>query len=148
MHHATSGHLGRRGTGDVDTLTVREYQSHCRRGAARSLSSEASPDRGARPRAVLPVVLQHRLPVRLMRAGWEPWLSVMSTNLAIATVIGLLVALLGVRDFLLVQAPIILLASSARRLAVLRAARVRAHLVGVGRGLEPPQRRPARQLAL
>ena len=58
-------------------------------------------------------VLQHRLPVRLMRAGWEPWLSVMSTNLAIATVIGLLVALLGVRDFLLVQAPIILLASSA-----------------------------------
>jgi acyl-lipid omega-6 desaturase (Delta-12 desaturase) len=27
MHHATSGHLDRRGTGDVDTLTVREYQS-------------------------------------------------------------------------------------------------------------------------
>jgi omega-6 fatty acid desaturase (delta-12 desaturase) len=26
VHHATSGHLGRRGTGDVDTLTVREYQ--------------------------------------------------------------------------------------------------------------------------
>jgi fatty acid desaturase len=26
MHHATSGHLGRRGTGDVGTLTVREYR--------------------------------------------------------------------------------------------------------------------------
>ena len=48
-----------------------------------------------------------------MRAGREPWLSVMSTNLAIAVVVGLLVALLGARDFLLVQAPITLLASSA-----------------------------------
>ena len=26
IHHATSGHLERRGMGDVDTLTVREYQ--------------------------------------------------------------------------------------------------------------------------
>ena len=58
-------------------------------------------------------VLKHRLPVRLMRAGWQPWLSVMSTNLAIAAVTGLLVAGLGVRDFLLVHAPITLLASSA-----------------------------------
>jgi hypothetical protein len=37
----------------------------------------------------------------------------MSTNLAIAVVVGLLVALLGVRDFLLVQTPITPLASSA-----------------------------------
>ena len=58
-------------------------------------------------------VLKHRLPVQLMRAGWAPWLSTMSTNLAIALVIGLLVALLGARDFLLVQTPITLLASSA-----------------------------------
>jgi omega-6 fatty acid desaturase (delta-12 desaturase) len=58
-------------------------------------------------------VLKHRLPVRLMRAGREPWLSVMSTNLAIAAVVGLLMALVGMRDFLLVQAPITLLASSA-----------------------------------
>jgi omega-6 fatty acid desaturase (delta-12 desaturase) len=27
IHHATSGHLERRGIGDVDILTVREYQS-------------------------------------------------------------------------------------------------------------------------
>ena len=37
----------------------------------------------------------------------------MSTNLAIAAVVALLVALVGVRDVLLVQAPITLLASSA-----------------------------------
>jgi acyl-lipid omega-6 desaturase (Delta-12 desaturase) len=27
IHHAASGHLERRGIGDVDTLTVQEYQS-------------------------------------------------------------------------------------------------------------------------
>ena len=30
--------------------------------------------------------LQHRLPVGLMRAGWQPWLSTMATNLSIASV--------------------------------------------------------------
>jgi hypothetical protein len=30
-------------------------------------------------------VFQHRLPVGLMRGGFVPWLSTMSTNLAIAT---------------------------------------------------------------
>jgi acyl-lipid omega-6 desaturase (Delta-12 desaturase) len=112
MHHATSGHLGRRGTGDVDTLTVREYQSlPAWRRALYRLKRHPIVVLGLGPFYMF--VLQHRLPVRLMRAGWQPWLSVMSTNLAIAAVIGLLVALLGARDFLLVQAPIILLASSA-----------------------------------
>ena len=112
MHHATSGHLGRRGTGDVDTLTVREYQSlPAWRRALYRLKRHPIVVLGLGPFYLF--VLKHRLPVRLMRAGWQPWLSVMSTNLAIAAVIGLLVVLLGVRDFLLVQAPIILLASSA-----------------------------------
>ena len=29
-------------------------------------------------------LLQHRLPVGLMRGGWRPWISTMATNLAIA----------------------------------------------------------------
>jgi omega-6 fatty acid desaturase (delta-12 desaturase) len=112
MHHATSGHLGRRGTGDVDTLTVREYQSlPAWRRALYRLKRHPIVVLGLGPFYMF--VLQHRLPVRLMRGGWQPWLSVMSTNLALAAVIGLLVALLGARDFLLVHAPIILLASSA-----------------------------------
>jgi acyl-lipid omega-6 desaturase (Delta-12 desaturase) len=112
MHHATSGHLGRRGTGDVVTLTVREYQSLLawRRGLYR-LSRHPIVVLGVGPFYLF--VLQHRLPVRLMRGGRAPWVSVMSTNLAIAGVVGLLVAVLGVRDFLLVHAPISLLASSA-----------------------------------
>jgi omega-6 fatty acid desaturase (delta-12 desaturase) len=112
MHHATSGHLGRRGAGDVDTLTVREYLSlpAWRRGLYR-LKRHPIVVLGLGPFYLF--VLKHRLPVSLMRGGRAPWLSTMATNLAIAVVIGLLVAVLGVRDFLLVQAPITLLASSA-----------------------------------
>ena len=109
---ATSGHLGRRGTGDVDTLTVREYRSlPAWRRALYRLKRHPIVLLGLGPFYVF--VLKHRLPVQLMRAGREPWLSVMSTNLAIAAAAGLLMAILGVRDFLLVQAPITLLASSA-----------------------------------
>jgi omega-6 fatty acid desaturase (delta-12 desaturase) len=112
MHHATSGHLDRRGTGDVDTLTVREYQSvPAWRRALYRLKRHPIVLLGVGPFYLF--VLKYRLPVRLMRAGRDPWLSTMSTNLAIAVVVGLLVAVLGVRDFLLVQAPITLLASSA-----------------------------------
>ena len=112
MHHATSGHLGRRGTGDVDTLTVREYQSlPAWRRALYRLKRHPIVVLGVAPFYLF--VLKHRLPVRLVRAGRTPWLSVMSTNLAIVVVIGLLIAVLGVRDFLLVQTPITLLASSA-----------------------------------
>jgi len=112
MHHATSGHLGRRGTGDVDTLTVREYQGLPAWGRALyRLKRHPIVLLGLGPFYLF--VLKHRLPVQLMRAGSDPWFSVMSTNLAIAVVVGLLGALLGVRDFLLVQAPITLLASSA-----------------------------------
>ncbi len=112
LHHATSGHLGRRGTGDVDTLTVREYQSlPAWRRALYRLTRHPIVVLGVAPFYLF--VLKHRLPVRLMRAGREPWLSVMSTNLAIVVLVGLLVSLLGLRDFLLVQTPITLLASSA-----------------------------------
>jgi omega-6 fatty acid desaturase (delta-12 desaturase) len=112
MHHATSGHLGRRGTGDIDTLTVREYRGlPAWRRARYRLKRHPIVVLGVAP--VYLFVLQHRLPVNLTRAGWAPWLSVMATNLAIAVVLGLLIALLGMRDVLLVQAPITLLASSA-----------------------------------
>lgn len=69
MHHATSAHLGRRGTGEVDNLTVREYQSLP--GWRRALYRLTR-----HPVVLLRVapfylfVLKHRSPVRLMRAGW------------------------------------------------------------------------------
>ena len=57
-------------------------------------------------------IVQHRLPLGLMRAGWQPWLSVMATNVAIAAVVATMIWLVGVVPFLLVHLPIILLAAS------------------------------------
>jgi omega-6 fatty acid desaturase (delta-12 desaturase) len=57
-------------------------------------------------------VLKHRLPEKLTRASGAAWRSIMVTNLAIAGVVVVMAALVGWRDFLLVQVPITWLASS------------------------------------
>jgi omega-6 fatty acid desaturase (delta-12 desaturase) len=57
-------------------------------------------------------IVQHRLPVGLMRKGWQPWLSTMATNLAIAVVVAAMIYLIGLGPFLLVHLPVMLLASS------------------------------------
>jgi omega-6 fatty acid desaturase (delta-12 desaturase) len=112
IHHATSGHLERRGIGDVDTLTVREYLSRpfwgrlCYRVYRNPLVMF-----GLGPAYLF--ILQYRLPVGLLFSGWQPWLSTMSTNVAIAAVVAVLIWFIGIWPFLLVQLPIILLAGSA-----------------------------------
>ena len=111
IHHATSGNLDRRGTGDIDMLTVAEYRALSTLGRCRyRFMRHPLTVLGLGPAYLF--VLQQRLPVGLMRAGWQPWRSVMGTNLAIALVVGLLTALLGWQDFLMVQAPITLLAGA------------------------------------
>ena len=65
-----------------------------------------------------------------MRGGWQPWLSTMATNAAIALIVAALIWFIGVGAFLLVHLPIMLLAALGRRLAVLRAAPVRADVLG------------------
>jgi omega-6 fatty acid desaturase (delta-12 desaturase) len=50
--------------------------------------------------------LRQRLPFGLMRGGWEPWVSTMATNIAIALVVALMMWLVGVGPFLLVHLPI------------------------------------------
>jgi omega-6 fatty acid desaturase (delta-12 desaturase) len=56
--------------------------------------------------------VQHRLPVGLMRSGWQPWLSTMATNAGIAAVVASMMWLVGVGPFLLVHLPIVVLAAS------------------------------------
>ena len=110
IHHATSGDLDRRGGGDVRTLTIAEY--------------EALP-----PRAQLgyrafrnPLVMFGIGPIvallvgpRLVSRGARPRMrrSVIRTNIALAVLVGSLCWLIGPSDFLLVQAPTVLLAGSA-----------------------------------
>ncbi len=112
IHHATTGNLDRRGIGDIDTLTVREYQARSRWGRLKY--------RLYRHPLVMFVVgpaylffLQHRLPIGFMRDGWQPWASTMATNLAIALIVATLMWFIGIGAFLLVHLPIMLLAATA-----------------------------------
>ena len=57
-------------------------------------------------------ILKHRLPIGLLRAGWQPWLSTMATNFAIAVIAAGLIRLIGIGPFLLVHLPIMLLAGA------------------------------------
>ena len=111
VHHATSGNLDRRGTGDIDTLTVHEYLALSRwRRLSYRIYRHPIIMFGLGPAFLF--IVQHRLPVGLMRAGWQPWLSAMATNVAIAAVVATVISLVGVVPFLIVHLPIMLLASS------------------------------------
>ncbi|HEX3709346.1 MAG TPA: fatty acid desaturase [Pseudolabrys sp.] len=111
MHHAGSGNLDRRGIGDVDTLTVREYLAlPLWRRLAYRLYRHPAVMFGLGPAYLF--LLRQRLPFGLMRGGWRPWLSTMGTNLAIAAAVGALMWLIGVGPFLLVHGPIMLLAAA------------------------------------
>jgi omega-6 fatty acid desaturase (delta-12 desaturase) len=57
-------------------------------------------------------IVQHRLPVGLMRAGWTPWFSTMATNAAVAAIAAALIWLIGFGAFALVHVPIMLLAAT------------------------------------
>jgi acyl-lipid omega-6 desaturase (Delta-12 desaturase) len=112
LHHAGSGNLHRRGWGDVDTLTVREYLARSRFDRWRY--------RVYRHPLVLfgigPVYLfflQQRVPIGLMCGGLRPWLSAMATNAAIAGLSALLIWLVGLGPFLIVHLPMTLIGASA-----------------------------------
>ena len=111
VHHASSGNLDRRGIGDITTLTVAEYYARpwWRRLAYR-LYRHPLVLFGVGPAYLF--LVQHRFPAEGKLTSWRSWLSPMATNAAIALVIMTVMWLVGVRPFLLVQLPIILLAAS------------------------------------
>jgi omega-6 fatty acid desaturase (delta-12 desaturase) len=110
VHHATAGDLDRRGTGDVTTWTVREYQAASRRSRlGYRLFRNPLVMFGLGP--IWGLLLQPR------RTGGtdRPRLrnSVHLTNAALLVVVGALVWLVGPGAYLLVQGPPILLAAAA-----------------------------------
>ena len=111
VHHASAGNLDRRGIGDVDTLTVREYRALSRWGRLKyRLYRHPLVMFGLAPAYLF--LLRQRLPVGLMHHGWQPWGSTMATNLAIALIVAMLVWFIGLKAFLLVHLPIMLLAAA------------------------------------
>ncbi len=112
FHHASAGDLDRRGIGDVRTLTVAEYLACSRWVRFRyRLYRHPTVMFGVGPLYLF--LLHNRLPVGFMRNGWLPWCSTMGTNLAIATMLALLIATVGLRPFLWVYVPTVLLATAA-----------------------------------
>jgi omega-6 fatty acid desaturase (delta-12 desaturase) len=111
VHHATSGNLDQRGMGDVDTLTVAEYLALPALGRLRyRLYRHPLVMFGLGPAYLF--FLHQRLPVGLMRAGWQPWLSTMATNLGIVLLAAITIRYVGFGAFLLVQVPIVLIGAS------------------------------------
>jgi acyl-lipid omega-6 desaturase (Delta-12 desaturase) len=111
LHHANAGNLDHRGSCDIITLTTEEY---C---ALRPLNRLAyrlyrSPFImfGLIPTYLF--VLHYRLPIGVMRAGLQSWLSTMGTNVAIAGVVASMIGLVGVGPFLLVQTPLVIVSAS------------------------------------
>ncbi len=110
-HHATTGHLERRGIGDIDTLTVREYRALSSWGRLRyRVYRNPVVMFGIGPAYLF--FLRHRLPLGPGRNRRQAWISAMATNLASAAVVATLIWFIGFGQFLMVQLPITLLAAS------------------------------------
>ncbi|MGD2134882.1 MAG: fatty acid desaturase [Gemmatimonadales bacterium] len=111
IHHKTSGDLDFRGFGDIDTLTVDEYRALSVLGRVRY--------RVYRNPIVMLVIgpayqfwLKHRLPLDIPWSWKREWRSVHLTNLALLAIVLLAWATIGLGPFLLVQAPISLIAGA------------------------------------
>lgn len=110
IHHATSGNLDRRGLGAIEMMTLDEYRAltPLRRLAYRFYRH---------PLVMLVLgpaymfVLQHRLPIGLMRERWA-WLSAIGNLVGIALFAAPLMLLHGAAPFLLVHLPIVAIAGA------------------------------------
>jgi len=108
-HHATAADLDRRGTGDVWTMTVDEYRSAPRgRRLAYRLFRNPFVLLGLGP--IGSFLLSARFPHK--GASRRDTLSVVLTDLAIAALIGVLSATIGLRTYVLIQLPVILIAGA------------------------------------
>ena len=107
-HHAHSGDLDHRGFGDVETLTVDEYLD-------RSVSGRLAYRIYRNPfvlfgfGALWHFVLKQRYPWKVPRSWKQAWRSIWLTNLSIAVLAGVMIAVVGWRSFLLVHTPIVVL---------------------------------------
>ncbi len=109
-HHAGSGNLDRRGTGDIWTLTVSEYQALSRFHRMRYRLYRN------------PWFLFGVAPLYTFTVGYRFWargsgkperISVLRTNLVLVAVMALAHWTIGLKVFLLVQLPIVAIAASA-----------------------------------
>ncbi len=109
LHHATSGDLDRRGTGDIWTLTVQEYieSSRWKRFAYKLARNPIILF------VVAPLVLfAVRQRITTPKAKWRERLSVWWMNLALLAVATVLSLTFGVKEYLIIQFTTLLVAGS------------------------------------
>ena len=111
VHHATSGNLDRRGVGDIDTLTVREYLTRSRwmRFAYR-LYRHPVVMLGIGPAYLF--LIRHRIPTGWPSRHRQGWTSVLGTNAALAAGAASMALTIGLQPLLLGYLPVLLLAAS------------------------------------
>ena len=111
IHHATHGDLTRRGYGDVDTLTVREYE-------AMSTLGRMGYRLQRHPLVLLTIgpiyqfLLKHRLPLDAPFSWKREWRSVHLTNLVLVAIVAIMWSTIGLGAFVAVHLPIALIAGS------------------------------------
>lgn len=110
LHHQTVGNLDRRGYGDVDTLTIEEFE-------ATPFWGRVWYRIGRNPFILLfifaPIyfVILQRFPFEQKKAPRKIWLSIMGTNLGMAIYYGSLIYLFGLTSVLLVFIPVVVMSS-------------------------------------
>jgi omega-6 fatty acid desaturase (delta-12 desaturase) len=111
LHHQTVGNLDRRGYGDVDTLTVEEFE-------AASFWRRVWYRIGRNPYVLMFVfapiyfLVMLRYPFEQPKAPGKIWLSIMGTNVGMAIYYGGLISLFGLTPVLLVFGPVVLFSSA------------------------------------
>jgi omega-6 fatty acid desaturase (delta-12 desaturase) len=109
-HHATSGDLDNRGRGDVDTLTIAEYRSKPWLGRL-GYRLLRSPFVMFTVGPLWALAIEPRLIPLSKRARVRN--SHLLTNVGVVAIVGGLILLVGLKDFLLVQMPLVLIAGAA-----------------------------------
>ncbi|MBT0956624.1 fatty acid desaturase [Alphaproteobacteria bacterium KMM 3653] len=111
IHHSAAGNLARRGIGDIYTMTVEEYKALSPLNRLKyRLYRNPIVLFGLAPGYLF--FLQNRLPLGLMQ-GAKYWVSAMATNLALITVLAVILWFGGVMPILLIFLPSTLLAATA-----------------------------------
>jgi len=110
QHHASSGNLHRRGVGDINTLTLKEYQSlpPLKRLAYRIYRNPIFLFGVGVP---LHFTVLQRIPFGQPFRFREVWRSILALDLAIVVVYGLAAFLIGFKPLLMTAAPMLLLSS-------------------------------------
>ena len=111
IHHATSGNLEKRGTGDIDTLTVREYLALSRwKRLAYRVYRHPVVLFGIGPSLLF--LWKFRFPLGGQMRDIKAWVSALSTNAMIGGGLALSMLLFGALPVLMVWTPVIIIAAT------------------------------------